>query len=132
MTVFVLRALGIGDLATAVPALRGLRAAFPGEQVALGAPEWLRPLVELTGAVDRLVPVAGLAAALPAVAPPAVAVNLHGRGPQSHRLLSALKPGRLLGFRGPDCDGPQWTADEHEVYRWCRLLAPGRRQRWRW
>jgi len=34
-TVLVLRALGVGDLATAVPALRGLRAAFPDRTLAL-------------------------------------------------------------------------------------------------
>ncbi len=123
MTVLVLRALGIGDLATAVPALRGLRAAFPGTELALLAPAWLRPLVELTGAVDRTIPLSGLAGTPPPVPPPAVAVNLHGRGPQSHRLLGALRPGRLLAFRGPGCpDGPLWTADEHEVDRWCRML----------
>src|SRR5205823_558737 len=60
VSVLVLRALGIGDLATAVPALRGLRAARPTEQIALAAPDWLTPLARLTGAVDRVVPVDGL------------------------------------------------------------------------
>jgi ADP-heptose:LPS heptosyltransferase len=124
VTVLVLRALGIGDLVTAVPALRGLHTAFPGEPLALLAPAWLRPLVELTGAVDQLLPLAGLGDVPPRVAPPAVAVNLHGRGPQSHRLLGALHPARLLGFRGPGCPyGPLWSPDEHEVARWCRMLG---------
>lgn len=123
MTVLVLRALGIGDLATAVPALRALRAAYPSVRLSLAAPGWLAPLAELTGAVDRVVPMAGLTAPPSRVPPPAVAVNLHGRGPQSHRLLAQLRPERLLAF---SCDGypdgPQWTEDEHEVVRWCRLL----------
>jgi ADP-heptose:LPS heptosyltransferase len=51
---------------------------------------------------------------------PDVAVNLHGRGPQSRRALSRYRPRRLLAY-GPD--GPQWRDDEHEVARWCRLLA---------
>ena len=126
MTVLVLRALGIGDLATAVPALRGLRAARPTEEIALAAPEWLAPLARLTGAVDRIVPVDGLDAARIPVPPPRLAVNLHGRGPGSHRLLAGSRPERMLAFACTGAeffDGPQWTFDEHEVRRWCRLLA---------
>jgi ADP-heptose:LPS heptosyltransferase len=125
VSLLVLRALGIGDLATAVPALRALRAAYPTARLSLAAPAWLRALAELTGAVDRVVPTTGLAAPPRQVPPPAVAVNLHGKGPQSHRLLRKLQPERLLAFRCdgfPDHDGPQWTEDEHEVARWCRLL----------
>ncbi|MEU2614788.1 glycosyltransferase family 9 protein, partial [Micromonospora sp. NPDC007271] len=122
----VLRALGVGDLATAVPALRALRAAYPGEELALVAPRWLAPLVELVGGVDRLVEADGLGH-LPWSGPgPALAVNLHGRGPQSHRMLAGIGPGRLLAFANPEAghhDGPPWRADEHEVDRWCRLLA---------
>ena len=51
----------------------------------------------------------------------AVAVNLHGRGPESHALLHAADPERLIGFDVPG--GPAWEDDEHEVSRWCRLLA---------
>jgi ADP-heptose:LPS heptosyltransferase len=124
VSVVALRALGIGDLATAVPALRGLRAAFPTGPLALAAPAWLAPMAELTGAVDRLIPLSGLAAAPRDVTPPAVAVNLHGSGPQSHRVLAALKPQRMLAYRIPEHpDGPQWNDDDHEVLRWCRLLA---------
>lgn len=126
MSVFVLRALGIGDLATAVPALRGLRAAYPTQRLELAAPAWLEPLVPLTAAVDRLVPVPDLPGPgrrLP-VRAPMVAVNLHGRGPQSHRALLATRPGRLLAFANPDTGvaGPVWRPDEHEVARWCRML----------
>jgi ADP-heptose:LPS heptosyltransferase len=46
-------------------------------------------------------------------------VNLHGRGPQSHRLLREARPGRLIAF---GVDGIEWRAGEHEVARWCRLL----------
>ncbi|MEV4489398.1 glycosyltransferase family 9 protein [Micromonospora coxensis] len=120
--ILVLRALGVGDLATAVPALRALRAAYPDEELALAAPAWLAPLVDLVGAVDRLLPTDGLG---PPPWPPApVAVNLHGRGPQSHRMLAGA--GRLLAFRCPQAghlDGPPWRPGEHEVARWCRLLA---------
>jgi ADP-heptose:LPS heptosyltransferase len=53
-------------------------------------------------------------------------VNLHGRGPESHNLLLATEPRRLLAFAHPavpaSSQGPRWRADEHEVARWCRLL----------
>ncbi|MGC5019597.1 glycosyltransferase family 9 protein [Micromonospora sp. DT47] len=120
--ILVLRALGVGDLATAVPALRALRAAYPDRELALAAPAWLGPLVDLVGGVDRLLPTDGLGA--PRWPPPPVAVNLHGRGPQSHRLLAGA--GRLLAFRCPQAghlDGPDWRDEEHEVDRWCRLLG---------
>ncbi|MEV7226070.1 glycosyltransferase family 9 protein [Polymorphospora sp. NPDC051019] len=58
--ILVLRALGVGDLATVVPALRGLKAAYPDQDLVLAAPRWLVPLVDLVGVVDRLVPVEGL------------------------------------------------------------------------
>jgi ADP-heptose:LPS heptosyltransferase len=122
--ILALRALGIGDLLTAVPALRALRAARPDDVLALAAPAWLAPLVELTGVVDRHLDVADLT---PAPLPRAEwAVNLHGSGPQSHRLLLASGPDRLLGFANAEAghlDGPRWRSQEHEVYRWCQLLT---------
>lgn len=132
--ILALRALGVGDLVASVPALRALRRACPGETLALAAPRWLAPLVDLVGGIDRLVPLDGLddptALALRASAGeapgPRLAVNLHGRGPQSHRLLLNARPGRLLGFACPEAghtDGPRWRENEHEVTRWCRLLT---------
>ncbi|MEU1754492.1 glycosyltransferase family 9 protein [Micromonospora matsumotoense] len=155
--ILVLRALGVGDLATAVPALRALRAGYPGEELVLAAPAWLGPLVALVGGIDRLLPTddlgpppwpvrssadpprwparsSGGAPPWPVAPPgdsarwpgppPEVAVNLHGRGPRSHRMLAGA--GRLVAFRCPaggHRDGPDWRDDEHEVDRWCRLLA---------
>ncbi|MCO1599619.1 glycosyltransferase family 9 protein [Micromonospora sp. RHAY321] len=124
--ILVLRALGVGDLATAVPALRALRAAYPDQELVLAAPAWLAPVVDLVGGVDRLVDTVGLdGPAWPGPAPH-IAVNLHGKGPQSHRLLADTQPRRLLAFANADAgftDGPSWTPDEHEVDRWCRLLS---------
>jgi ADP-heptose:LPS heptosyltransferase len=124
--ILVLRALGVGDLATAVPALRGLRAAFPDRILALAAPDWLAPLVELVGGVDQLMSTDGLDGVDWPGPAPHWAVNLHGRGPRSHRLLQAAEPERLCAFQCPEADhtdGPPWSADEHEVDRWCRLLS---------
>jgi ADP-heptose:LPS heptosyltransferase len=123
--ILVLRALGVGDLAAGVPALRALRAAFPDRTLALAAPAWLTPLIELIGGVDRIVATEGLAAP-PAVPAPELAVNLHGSGPESHRLLQALGPARMWAFANADAghlDGPTWAEEEHEVRRWCRLLS---------
>jgi ADP-heptose:LPS heptosyltransferase len=126
--ILVLRALGLGDLATIVPALRALRRYFPDHELVLVAPRWLSPVVDLIGAVDRVLPAAGLE---PVDWPtqlgrPHRAVNLHGRGPQSHHLLRAVRPDRLLAFACPEgghADGPCWAPAEHEVTRWCRLLS---------
>jgi ADP-heptose:LPS heptosyltransferase len=121
----VLRALGLGDLLTAVPALRALARAFPGHHRVLAAPQPLAPLVELTGAIDELFDTAPLAPLAPQLHGADVAVNLHGRGPESHRVLLASGPGRLIAFANAEAgvDGPHWRAREHEVHRWCRLLA---------
>jgi ADP-heptose:LPS heptosyltransferase len=116
------RPLGLGDLLTAVPALRALRAAFERHRVVLAAPAALAPLARLSGAVDDVLDTAPRA--VPAFTGADVAVNLHGRGPDSHHAVLAADPRRMIAF---DCAavpwrGPEWRPGEHEVRRWCRLL----------
>jgi ADP-heptose:LPS heptosyltransferase len=124
-TALVLRDLGLGDLLVAVPALRLLRRALPDHEIALVAPPALAPLVERIGAVD--VHVSDLWASRPRDRSQGVdvAVNLHGRGPESHARLDALAPRRRIGHAAPGWDGPAWTDDpaRPERRRWCDLLA---------
>lgn len=121
----VLRALGLGDLLTAVPALRALADAFPHHRRVLAAPAGLAPLAELI-AVHEVRDTAPLRQLDVSLAGADVAVNLHGSGPESHRVLLGARPRRLVAFAHPavpeSLDGPSWRAQEHEVHRWCRLL----------
>lgn len=120
----ILRALGLGDLLTIVPALRALADACPAHRRVLATTPPMIPLAREFGLVDEVVAAAPLAPLPEFLRGADVAVNLHGRGPQSHSVLQALSPGRLVAFSSDEAGvrGPQWRADEHEVHRWCRLL----------
>jgi ADP-heptose:LPS heptosyltransferase len=138
MAVLALRALGLGDLLTAVPALRAIRRAHPCGRLVLAAPLWQWPIARECG-VDQIVAFdavrgiddADLAAVVREWAtandePIETAVNLHGRGPQSTRALAALSPRRLIAFASDaapaGAPAVRWDPAEHEVRRWCRLL----------
>lgn len=121
MRVLVLRALGLGDLLTALPALRAVRDAHPDAHLTLVGPAGPAELLP-PGLVDDVLDASwlrGVPAAPPEVARPDLAVNLHGRGPQSTARLAALRPGRLVAFGRT----APWRDDEHEVARWCRLVT---------
>jgi ADP-heptose:LPS heptosyltransferase len=128
--VLVLRALGLGDALAGIPALRGVRRRWPDRFITLAAGRdigcWLKDL----GVVDEVLPTEGLSTL--SWPPPGwigigghIAVDLHGKGPLSHRLLSATAPDELIAFRcrrAGHLSGPPWRSAEHEVHRWCRLM----------
>ncbi len=119
-----LRALKLGDLLVAVPALHGIRRANPDHRLVLAVPAWLEPIVDLVGGIDALLPTPGLDHPLPL--PPGrvdTAVNLHGNGGESRGLLEALAPRRRVGHRSPGWDGPQWQDGILERERWARLVT---------
>jgi ADP-heptose:LPS heptosyltransferase len=120
-----LRALGLGDFLTGLPALALLRQALPDHSVVLAAPAVFAPLVPYVAAIDHLVATGELMPVDQDYAGVDVAVDLHGKGPESRRLLAELEPARLVAFDDPGAGfaGPPWYAGEHEVARWCRLVA---------
>jgi hypothetical protein len=123
--VVVLRALGLGDALTAVPALRGLRRLYGGRPLLLAGREPVSGWLGRLGLVDGVVPTEGLSARPPGLSLGRhTAVNLHGKGPQSHLLLQAPADD-LVAFDCPAAcyrSTTRWQLDEHEVDRWCRLV----------
>lgn len=125
-TVLALRALGLGDLLTAVPALRGLRRGFPDHRLVLATSAYLEPLVRRLDEVDAMLKTGPLERLWVQMDPDDVAVNLHGRGPQSTEILLQTEPSRLIAFAHREMPAtfgfPEWKRGEHERDRWCRLL----------
>lgn len=127
----VLRALGLGDLLAGVPALRGIRRAFPGRHLVLALPATLGEAALATGAVDEILPAEAPNRGVPSLdhwrgPPPDLAIDLHGNGPESRDALAALSPARLLAYAHADpavARPPVWRADAHERERWCGFLA---------
>jgi len=127
-TLLVLRALKLGDLLVAVPAIRGLRRAFPDHRLVLATTGWLEPVVGLIGGIDELLAVPGLDEDLPyRPGDVDVAVNLHGSGGRSRDMVDALQARVTMAHRvagRPDGPGmPGWRDDLHERERWVRLVG---------
>ncbi len=122
----MLRALGLGDFLTAIPAFRALARSFPDHVRILAAPVELAPLARMSGAIDEVAETKPLAPVPVELEGADVAVNLHGSGPQSHALLLEKHPKRMIAFAcrnvfdGPSL--PRWEGNEHEIERWCRML----------
>ncbi|MEW6169230.1 MAG: glycosyltransferase family 9 protein [Pseudomonadota bacterium] len=144
----VLRALNLGDLLCAVPALRALRAAAPSARITLIGLPWARAFVDRFGLlVDAFVeypfgealPAPGSAEMEAFLAPLRarrfdLALQMHGDGSRSNAIVGALGARMHGGFHPPDTPAPgpwylPWQDDESEIRRWLRLaehLGAGR------
>jgi ADP-heptose:LPS heptosyltransferase len=127
-TVVVLRAIGLGDMLTGLPAMALLRRALPGHRIVGAVPGRYAGLLVGAGLLDDVLPTADLGPLDRAPKAPDLAVDLHGNRRPSRDPLRALRPRRLVGFVRPGDDVPAdleasiWDDGEHEVARWCRLL----------
>jgi len=128
-TAVVLRAIGLGDMLTGLPAMALLRRALPEHYLVGAVPGRYAGLLLGAGLLDEVLPTADLGPLGGAPRAPDVAVDLHGNRWPSRDPLQALQPRRLIGFVRPGDDvapgleASIWNDDEHEVARWCRLVA---------
>ena len=132
----VFRGLYLGDLVAAAPALRALRRGYPQAEITLVSLPWATVLIPHLGdLVDRLLPYPGapgldgggtgdeLDVFLTQMRAERfdLAVNMHGRGPISTRLIARFGARRTASFVGEkgndapalDVEVP-WDAEEHE------------------
>ncbi len=122
MRIAVLRALQLGDLLVAVPALRALRRAYPDAHVSLVALPWAASFVgRFARYVDALEEYPGRPGDYDLV------LQMHGDGSCTNAIALALGGKRTAGFyrRGNDCPDPEsfieWEDRENEVLRCLRL-----------
>jgi ADP-heptose:LPS heptosyltransferase len=125
--IVALRALKLGDFLTGVPAYRAIRRAYPQSFIQLAAPREFAPLADLLdGVIDEVCDARELEPLGPQLYNANIGIDLHGKGPASHRLLIDAGARRLIAFRTPEtpqsADGAEHDDEEHEVTRWCRLL----------
>ncbi|MGH8668034.1 MAG: glycosyltransferase family 9 protein [Burkholderiales bacterium] len=145
MRIAILRALRLGDLLCAVPALRAFDTAWPDARITFIGLPWARQFAaRFRHYIDAFVEFPGFpgmaernvdAAALPGFFETArtlrfdLVLQMHGSGEITNPLAILLGAGRAAGFYRPGrfCPDPnrylEWRDDEQEVLRWLRLAG---------
>lgn len=140
----VFRALQLGDMLCAVPALRALRAAAPHAHIALVGLPWAAGFVKrFNKYIDELLVFPGFPSfpeqpvqlsAIPNFLAQTqrhhfdLAIQMHGSGSLSNPLTMLFGAERNAGFFVPGqfCPDPQhfapWEEGEHEILRYLRLM----------
>lgn len=139
----VFRALMLGDVLCAVPALRALRAAHPQAEITFIGLPWARDLMQRLPQVDRFIDFPGFPGLPEAGVDQGnvpeflrqmqseqfdLLLQLHGSGRIVNPLIAACGARRLAGFYEPGAFCPQpelytvWPNEGHEVQRLLRLL----------
>lgn len=130
--VVVLRALMLGDLLCATPALRALRAGLPQARITLVGLPWARELVSRLASVDEFVELPGWPGLPERTAAPRaeqlaflaamrarrwhLAVQMHGSGAVVNPLLAAFGARLNAGFAAPGAPRP--GADRRRFIAW--------------
>ncbi|MFP4440043.1 MAG: glycosyltransferase family 9 protein [Chloroflexaceae bacterium] len=137
----VFRALFLGDLLCAVPALRALRRHFPLAEITLIGLPWAADLARRLSYIDQVLPFPGYpgitevdyqAAQTQAFLQAAranpydLAIQMHGNGTNSNGFVADLGARMSLGYRqGNDrrlTVSRPYRPAEHEIGRWLRLV----------
>jgi ADP-heptose:LPS heptosyltransferase len=139
----VFRALQLGDLLCAAPALRALKAAWPDSELSLIGLPWAAALLGRIVSIDRFIAFPGHPG-LPEIEPDRAAwpgflrqvreqrfdllLQLHGSGAIVNPLLQQFGARRVVGFADPPPgvamaeDQLRWPREGHEVERLLRLV----------
>lgn len=138
----VFRALQLGDMLCAIPALRALRSRFPSAEISLIGLPWAKELVQRLPYLDQLLEFPGypginempydeerhrVFSVMAQAACYDLAIQLHGDGRVSNGFVAELGARVSLGYGLSDDRRLSFSLahnpDEHEIRRWLRVVA---------